>query len=227
MRVYHGSYTEIRRIDLSKSKPQKDFGKGFYVTKFRHHAEAWAKIIGKKNKTEGFVTEFDSIVETDFAKSICKIKHFENYDEEWLDFVVANRKKKGDSPAHDYDVIEGPVADDKVQFTLRAYLREEISKEKFLKMLSRHEETHQICFCTLNSLQLLDYVGSPASINYTITKIVDPIVEKLMTDNDINEAQATDVFYNSKTFTQLADETTKLYEKPWQEIYDMLKKELR
>jgi len=226
MRVYHGSYTEVRHIDLSKSKPQKDFGKGFYVTKFRHHAETWAKIIGEKNNTEGFVTEFDSAVETDFAKNICQIKHFEKYDEEWLDFVVMNRRKRGGASAHDYDVIEGPVADDKVQFTLRAYLREEISKEKFLKMLSRHEETHQICFCTLNSLQLLDYVGNPANINYEISQIVDPVAERLMLENKIDESQATELFYNSQTFTHLADETTKLYEKPWQEIYEMLKEEL-
>jgi len=36
----------------------------------------------------------------------------------------------------------------------------------------------------------------------------------------------TDLFYNSKTFTQLAEERTKLYEKSWQEIYEILKKEL-
>ena len=37
MRVYHGSYIKVDKIDLLKSKPNKDFGKGFYVTKFRHH----------------------------------------------------------------------------------------------------------------------------------------------------------------------------------------------
>jgi hypothetical protein len=39
MQVYHGSYIEIFDIDLSKSQSNKDFGKGFYVTKFRNHAE--------------------------------------------------------------------------------------------------------------------------------------------------------------------------------------------
>ena len=34
MRVYHGSYIKIDKIDISKSKPNKDFGRGFYVTKF-------------------------------------------------------------------------------------------------------------------------------------------------------------------------------------------------
>jgi len=189
MRVYHGSYTAIQRIDLSKSKPQKDFGRGFYVTKFRHHAEAWAKIIGKK--------------------------------------IKMNRNKRGETPAHDYDVIEGPVADDKVQFTLRVYLRGEISREKFLQMLSHHEETHQICFCTLNSLQLLDYVENLANSTSKLSHMGGAIVEKLMLENGMDESHATDLFYNSKTFTQLADATTGYHEKSWQEIYGLLKKELR
>ena len=33
MIVYHGSYTEIIEIDLSQTTPNKDFGRGFYVTK--------------------------------------------------------------------------------------------------------------------------------------------------------------------------------------------------
>ncbi|MDR0575273.1 MAG: DUF3990 domain-containing protein [Tannerella sp.] len=123
MKVYHGSYTKIERIDLSKCMPHKDFGRGFYVTKFREHAENWAKIIGEKNDTQELVTEFD-YTETAFAKSICKIKHFDRYDEEWLDFVVMNRDRKIAEPAHDFDIVESPVANDKVQVTLRLYLNE-------------------------------------------------------------------------------------------------------
>jgi hypothetical protein len=48
MEVYHGSYTKIDKIDLSKSQLNRDFGQGFYVTKFRKHAESWAEIIGGK-----------------------------------------------------------------------------------------------------------------------------------------------------------------------------------
>ncbi|MDR3189268.1 MAG: DUF3990 domain-containing protein [Prevotellaceae bacterium] len=33
MKVYHGSYLKIDKIDLSKCEPHKDFGRGFYVTK--------------------------------------------------------------------------------------------------------------------------------------------------------------------------------------------------
>jgi hypothetical protein len=205
--------------------PHKDFGRGFYVTKFREHAENWAKIIGEKNDTQGFVTEFD-YTETAFAKSICKIKHFDAYSEEWLDFVVMNRDRKTEEPAHDFDIVEGPVANDKVQVTLRLYLKGRIGKEKFLDMLSYHEETHQICFCTANSLQLLDIIDDKDDISIEISGAGEKIVEKLILDSDFEEERATDIFYTSATFTRLADKNTGLYIQPWQEIYEMLKTEL-
>jgi len=36
MKVYHGSYTEIKAVDLSQCEPYKDFGKGFYVKNLRN-----------------------------------------------------------------------------------------------------------------------------------------------------------------------------------------------
>jgi len=41
MEVFHGSYTKIHKIDLSKGHLNRDFGQGFYVTKFRKHAEIY------------------------------------------------------------------------------------------------------------------------------------------------------------------------------------------
>jgi len=48
-----------------------------------------------------------------------------------------------------------------------------------------------------------------------------------MLDLNIDEEKATDLFYNSGTFGKLADESTGLYKKPWQEIYEILKIELK
>jgi len=223
MKVYHGSYIKIDKIDLPKSKPNKDFGKGFYVTKFRNHAEEWAKIIGEKHGTDGFVSEFE-FSENDFTKSICKIKRFDTYDEDWLDFVVANRDKNNET-VHDYDIVIGPVADDKVQNTLRLYLKGKISKEKFLKMLTYHEETHQICFCTLNSLQTIDRVDDTPT--YEVVMISEPIIEKLIVDFNFDEEKATNLFLGSDTYTKLSDTETKLYERNWTEIYKLLLSELK
>jgi len=224
MRVYHGSYVKVDKIDLSKCKPNKDFGKGFYVTKFRNHAENWAKIIGEKYGTDGFVSEFE-FSENDFTKSICKIKHFDVYNEEWLDFVVKSRDKNRENPIHNYDIIIGPVANDKVQNTLRLYLKGKISKEKFLKMLTHHEETHQICFCTLNSLQTIDRVDDTPTSD--VVMISEPIIGKLIIDFNFDEEKTTNLLFNSDTYKKLCDKETKFYEKDWNEIYTLLLNELK
>ena len=226
MLVYHGSYTKIDSIDLSKCRPNLDFGQGFYVTKIRRHAEEWAIRRGKRAKTKGFVTEFH-FVEGLFAEKICKIKRFEGYTEEWLDFVVMNRNQELAATAHDYDIVEGPVANDDIVNRMNDYLNNKISKTDFLHELTWHEETHQICFCTVASLQTLRFAdNSENEFLLEITHIGRPIIEALMLDRNIDERLATDLFYGSKTFTHLADNRTGLYKKTWQEIYEMFKKEL-
>jgi len=222
MNVYHGSYTFIEEIDLTKSLPNKDFGKGFYVTKFRQHAEGWAKVIGRRHKTKGFVTEF-AFYNTEFTKRLCKIKHFDAYSEEWLDFVVENRNPFGEM--HNYDIVEGPVADDKVQNRIGNYLEGQISKTDFLEELKWHENTHQICFCTLKSLLTLRRTDQKQVS--LLSRIGEPIVEKLVTDFDFDEKTATDKFFSSNTFSKLADTSNRLYEKGWTEIYELLLNELK
>ena len=224
MKVYHGSYIRIDSVDLSKSKSYKDFGKGFYVTKFRHHAENWANAIGENNNTEGVVTEFEYI-EGSFIESICKIKRFNGYDEEWLDFIVMNRDRKKTEFIHDYDIVEGPVANDKVQNILKFYLRGKFSKEMFLEMLTYHEETHQICFCTLNSLQSLERIDDTPTMD--IVLISEQIIEALMLEKNIDENTSSDIFYSSNTFVKISNKSTGIYLKPWTEIYKILKNELQ
>ena len=222
MNVYHGSYTKIEEINLSKSIPNKDFGKGFYVTKFRKHAENWAKIIGRRYKTEGFVTEF-IFYDTEFTERLCKVKHFDAYNEEWLDFVVENRNPLGKT--HDYDIVEGPVANDKVQNRIDDYLNGFINKPDFLEELKWHENTHQICFCTVKSLLTLRRTDrKQVSL---LSRIGEPIVEKLVTDFNFDEETATDMFFSSNTFLKLADTSNQLFQKSWQEIYEMLKSEFK
>ena len=224
MKVYHGSYIRIDNIDLLKCKPQKDFGQGFYVTKYLRHAENWARVVAANNSSEAVITEFE-YMDDEFTNSICKIKRFDGYSEEWLDFIVMNRDRKSPNPAHDYDIVEGPVADDKIQNTLRFFLKGKVSKEKFLEMLTYHEETHRICFLTLNSLQAIESVNDTSTID--LVRISQPLLEKLMLDKTIDENLAADIFYTSQTFADLADKSTGLYLKDWEEVYEMLEKELK
>ena len=223
MQVYHGGYMEIFDIDLSKSQFNKDFGKGFYVTKFRNHAETWAVNIARRYRKKPFVTEF-TFYERAFEENRYKVLRFDDYSEEWLDFVVLNRDPAFTTNRHDYDLIEGPIADDKVQNRINDFLDGIITKNDFLNELKYHEKTHQICFCTINSLQLLKKTDTKYS-SYVV-RISEPVIENLMIDLDIDEKQAADVFYTSKTLALLSDKTTELYKKQWTEIYEMMKKEI-
>jgi hypothetical protein len=224
MKVYHGSYVKIRKIDIELGRYNTDFGHGFYVTKFLHHAKDKAVREGQFHDTEGVVTEFD--FKEVFAKSICQIKCFEGYTEEWLDFEAMNRDDTTHEKLHPYDIVEGPVADDKIQHRIKKYLKGEITKKDFLNQVSHSEETHQICFCTVNSLQTLVPIESDIDITSHVEDIGEPLLEALVLNLEISEAEAADRFYLSNTFMQLADTSTGLYLKSWQEIYEMLKLEL-
>jgi hypothetical protein len=222
MQVYHGSYTEITEIDLTKSQPNKDFGTGFYVTKFRSHAESWAKNMANRYHKQPVVTEF-TFYERAFEDDRYNVLRFPDYTEAWLDFVILNRDPAFTALRHDYDIIEGPIADDKIQNRINDYIDGIITKPEFLADLKYHEQTHQICFCSLNSLQMLKRTSPHTSY---LVRINEAIVENLMLDNQIDDIRAADLFYKSKTFESLADESTRLYEKPWQEIYELLRKEM-
>jgi hypothetical protein len=223
MKVYHGSYTEIEKIDLNRCEVGKDFGQGFYVTKLHKQAETWAIRKGKPKQTTGIITEFDFDEDIPEVMEL-KVLKFEDYDEKWLDFVVLNRKNKSKKQqAHDYYIIEGPVADDRITEQIQDYIDGIISKEKFLNDLI-YLPSHQICFCTIQSLQALTL--SKPIINSKIRHIGNDVLQALMTDYGINEIEAADKYYTSKTYTKLADEVTEFYKKDWTEIYKLLKQEL-
>jgi hypothetical protein len=57
--------------------------------------------------------------------------------------------------------------------------------------------------------------------------ISEPIIEMLITDFGLDAEVAADRFYTSKTFAQLSNENMFFYAKPWQEIYELLKQELK
>ncbi|MDR2907651.1 MAG: DUF3990 domain-containing protein [Bacteroidales bacterium] len=224
MKVYHGSYTKIDKIDLSKCDPRKDFGQGFYVTKFREQAVVWANRKGRDKHTEGVITEF-TFFENAFADPYYKTLRFESYDDKWLDFVAINRHFNTPLPAHDFDIVEGPVADDKITTRIDAYMRGEVSREDFLQELTFDAPSHQICFCSVKSLLMLEQVVFKGIT--AIERISENVVEKLVVDLNISTLEATDLFYNSDTYTKLSDLESDFCLKSWPEIYELLTQDLK
>jgi hypothetical protein len=223
MRVYHGGYTIITEIDLSKGRSKLDFGQGFYVTNIRSQAEIWAARVGGIRKTNGIVSEFE-FYENAFEHFDLKVLRFASYTEQWLDFVILNRDPKTPVPAHDYDIVEGPVANDDVNDRINDYLAGTVSKPNFLEELIHHKPTHQICLCTLRSLQMIEPLDGKYYID--VKHISKPIIKALITEQNISRDDAADMLYNSVIFGKLSEKSTGLYLKDWQEIYEMLKEEL-
>jgi hypothetical protein len=224
MKVYHGSDTFIKVIDLNKCKPSRDFGRGFYVTKLRLQAEEMASRVAKRSKGQPVVTEFEFEEYAYEDEDLCMLR-FDAYDEAWLDFIILNRKNKTRNPTHKYDIIEGPVADDAVSVRVNDYLQGKVSKEDFLIELIYKKPSHQLCFCTFQSLLMLEHTDNKAECD--IYHVDDRIIQQLMTDKELPDTQASNLYYTSNTYRQLVEESTGLYLNPWTDIYHLLLTELK
>ena len=56
--------------------------------------------------------------------------------------------------------------------------------------------------------------------------IDDAVIQSLIKNNDISEDKAVDLYFSSNTYKQLNDETTGLFKKSWEEIFNLLKQEI-
>ena len=102
MKLYHGSNIIIEQIDLSKCKPYKDFGQGFYLTEIKEQAEQMAKRTSAIYGREAVVTEFEF---NETALKTLSVKTFEEPNEEWALFVMANRSRKNIQPTHSLQML--------------------------------------------------------------------------------------------------------------------------
>ncbi|GHT17015.1 hypothetical protein FACS189429_0230 [Bacteroidia bacterium] len=227
MKLYHGTNIEFAEIELDKCPPKRDFGRGFYLTSVQKHAEERAK---DKVANEGgtktvmeFDFDFDEII---LVEPSLRIKRFDEVNEEWAKFVMYNRLRKEDEPIHEYDIVEGPVADDKM---FRQFLRFSKNKLQLLQFIQKlkypKEPTHQIAFCTERAVNLL--IEYSEDFYTKLEKQITNLSVELIKDYNFPTTEAMKTVYDSDIFTQLSDETTKLYLKPWTEIYELLKQNIK
>lgn len=121
----------IESIDLSKSKPNKDFGKGFYLSENETQALEMASFKAMQLGGEAFVTKFE-FDQTILHSNSLSIKVFTEYSEEWADFIFANRDGK---LVEKYDIVFGPIANDKIGLQMRKLKDGSIDKTEFLNRL--------------------------------------------------------------------------------------------
>lgn len=143
--LYHGSNVEVKDPKIIKGRFTKDFGYGFYCTLKEEQAKRWSLRGGK-----GVVSKY----QYDFTQDL-DIKIFDKMTEEWLDFIVDCRNGK----SHQYDIVEGPMADDQIYNYITQFIQGIINREQFWVMIKFNYPTHQICFCTDKSIRALKYIG--------------------------------------------------------------------
>lgn len=150
MILYHGTNADFDKIDLNKTRPYKDFGKGFYLTDIRQQAFDLGK---KRSDIWGgtpVVQEYqfdEKILTTDELKFL----RFDKPTAMWADFIFKNRSRS-ENFLHDYDIVQGPIADDGVAYLLNLYEDGLRTLEELAKELEYKKLNNQYCFLTERAL---------------------------------------------------------------------------
>ncbi len=153
MILYHGSYLKIAAPDLTHSRPNVDFGRGFYVTPLYEQAAKWCHKFKRRGK-DGMISRYSFDENRRFT---LKTLEFASYSEDWLDFILTCRSGKDNT---DYDLVIGGVANDKVFNTVELFFDGLIDKTEAINRLRYEKPNLQICFRTEKALKLLHFEGS-------------------------------------------------------------------
>lgn len=145
--LYHGSKDVVEYPEIRKTKYAKDFSWGFYCTNSYEQAYKWAD----RKSAQGVVNIYEYEENTNL-----KILKFDEMNDEWLDFIAKCRN----GYVHDYDIVEGPMADDTIWNFVNDYLSGNISRKVFWDYAEFKYPTHQISFHTIKALMCLKYKGS-------------------------------------------------------------------
>lgn len=152
--LYHGGETIIRQPEIRKPNRTLDFGYGFYLTSSRKQAEDWVnRKLELQAFAKGFVNQYAFSFEV--AEKMLNIKKFDGPTVEWLDFVMSNRRIREFD--HDYDIVIGPVANDRVYTAFALFEGGSISKSTLIAELKTYRLIDQYLFHTDEALKFLTF----------------------------------------------------------------------
>ena len=145
MILYHGSKMIVESPEIRIAKYNKDFYFGFYCTLLPEQAIRWAR----RFDGTGYLNEYLYT-----PNEQLNVKIFTEMTEEWLDFIVSCRL----GHSHNYDIVEGPMADDTIFNYVQNFVDGKISREAFWALAKFKKPTHQISFHTARALTALSFV---------------------------------------------------------------------
>lgn len=154
MIIYHGSLDIVFKPEIRIPTRTLDYGSGFYATTSREQAEQWVRHkMQETNAPQGFVNTYD--VDLDAAARL-RMLSFSAPTEEWLDFVMKNRTQRGF--VHDYDIVYGPVANDKVYAAFALYEGGLLSRQGLINELKTYRLVDQYLLHTEAALQVIRFI---------------------------------------------------------------------
>lgn len=153
MILYHGSNIEVSKPQIIVSDRKLDFGTGFYLTSSYEQAERWANLTTlrrNQGKTTISVFEFD-----ENCLSRLKVLSFDKSDKKWLVYVANNRLNPNISD--DYDIVIGPVANDRTYPVIALYFSGIYNEEETIRRLLPQKLKDQYTFKTAKALEYLKF----------------------------------------------------------------------
>jgi hypothetical protein len=138
--LYHGSYLPVEKPEVSFSRDNLDFGKGFYATPIKEQALRWAARFKRRHRQS--VISLYNLEETAMRERV-SVLEFATYSDEWLDFILSCRRGRYGG---EIDVVIGGVANDKVFSTIELFFDRLIDKAEAIRRLRYEKPNLQYCF---------------------------------------------------------------------------------
>lgn len=153
MLLYHGSNVAVANPKILIPSRTLDFGPAFYTTSSRRQAIRWAQLTSRR-RGQGVPTvtvyEFDS-----GALEKLSVLVFDAPSIEWLRFVSNNRNGEHGNKA--YDLVVGPVANDRTMAVIGDYMAGNIDDQTALVLLRPQKLDDQYAFRSHRAIQCLHF----------------------------------------------------------------------
>jgi hypothetical protein len=153
MELYHGSTERVESPEIRIPNRTLDYGAGFYLTSSYEQAESWVRRKFKGNIVRGWLNVYDYNPDAETELSVLS---FDKPDERWLDFVMENRMNKDFN--HSYDIVKGPVADDRVYASFALYEAGILGKDALISELKAYKLVNQTLLHSEASLKTISFI---------------------------------------------------------------------
>ena len=148
--LFHGSYTRIEKPNNNAGRVDTDFGLGFYTTKDESIAKKWA-------------CKYNQSVVNEYYIDMSELNIlYLNLDIEWLDIVRTFRSGEEYTFKEEYDVIVGPIVDDKLLTTFEMYDMGLLDATQTIRVMNCMNYGLQTVFKTEKALDQLKFSNSKA-----------------------------------------------------------------